>query len=94
MTGKVDQWADDDGDDTDFWLALPGFRESLIEAEADYGAGRTFSEEHIRARYGLPQRDADEEELRLRCTAHGKWMSEHPDAVAAAEEWLTETSMN
>lgn len=90
MTVKANQSADDDGDhgdDTDFWLALPGFRPSLIAAEADYGAGRAYSEEHIRAHYRLPKRDADQEELRLRCTAHGKWMSDHPDAVAAAEEW-------
>ncbi len=35
----------DDEDDTDFWLATPGFRESLIEAEADIAAGRTYSAE-------------------------------------------------
>lgn len=45
---------DSKGDDTDFWLAIPGFRESLVEAEADYAAGRTFGEEEIRARFGLP----------------------------------------
>lgn len=43
MTNTADQSADDD-DDTDFWLAIPGFRESLIEAGADYAAGRTFRE--------------------------------------------------
>lgn len=87
VTGKADQPADDDGKDTDFWLALPGFRESLIEAQADYGAGRTFTEQGIRTHFGLPQRDTDQEELRLRCMAHGKWMSDHPEAVAAAGEW-------
>ncbi|WP_232065605.1 MULTISPECIES: hypothetical protein [Mycobacterium] len=84
VTGNADQWADDD---TDFRLALPGVRESLIEAEADYRAGRTFSEGHIRAHYGLLPRHADQDELCLRCTAHGNWMSDHPDAVAAADEW-------
>jgi hypothetical protein len=43
MTNTADQSADDDDYDTDFWLAIPGFCESLIEAEADYAAGRTFS---------------------------------------------------
>ena len=43
----------DDEDDTDFWLATPGFRESLIEAEADIAAGRTYSAEEVRARFGL-----------------------------------------
>ncbi|WP_232530544.1 hypothetical protein, partial [Mycobacterium intracellulare] len=84
---KADRSADDDGDDTDFWLALPGFRDSLIAAEADHGAGRTFSEEEIYAYVGLPQRDTDQEELRRRCMAHGKWMSDHPEAMASAEEW-------
>ena len=34
VTDKVDRPADDD--DTDFWLSVPSFRESLIEADADY----------------------------------------------------------
>lgn len=87
VSGKANQSADDDGDDTDFWLLLPNFRDSLIAAEPDHGAGRTFSEEEIRAHVGLPQPDADQEELRRRCIAHGKWMSDHPEAVASAEEW-------
>jgi hypothetical protein len=57
VTDSADQVTDDD-DDTDFWLAIPGFRESLIEAEADYAAGRTFSEKEIRTRFGLPPRQA------------------------------------
>jgi hypothetical protein len=59
MTNTADQSADDDDDDTDFWLAIPGFCESLIEAEADYAAGRTSSEQDIRAHFGLAARDAD-----------------------------------
>jgi hypothetical protein len=47
----------DDEDDTDFWLATPGFRESLIEAEADIAAGRTYSAEEVRARFGLAPRE-------------------------------------
>ena len=43
-------------DDTDFWLAIPGLRESLIEAEADYAGGRTYGEDEIRARFGVPRR--------------------------------------
>jgi PHD/YefM family antitoxin component YafN of YafNO toxin-antitoxin module len=46
--------ADDDADETALWLSLPGLRESLAEADADYRAGRTFGEQEIRARYGLP----------------------------------------
>jgi hypothetical protein len=48
----------DDEDDTDFWLATPGFRESLIEAEADIAAGRTYSAEEVRASFGLAAREA------------------------------------
>ncbi|WP_204158457.1 hypothetical protein [Mycolicibacterium mucogenicum] len=58
MTDRADESANGDDDETDFWLAVPGFRESLIEAEADVAAGRTFGEEEIRARSGLPPRDA------------------------------------
>ena len=57
MTDTADESASgDDGDDIEFWLAIPGFRESLIESEADAAAGRTVGEEEIRARFGLPLR--------------------------------------
>ncbi|MFL0289156.1 hypothetical protein ACJH6H_28360 [Mycobacterium sp. SMC-21] len=58
MTDRADQSANGDDPETDFWLAVPGFRESLLEAEADIAAGRTFGEEEIRARYELTPRDA------------------------------------
>ena len=29
----------------------------------------------------------DVEDMRRRCEAHGRWMAEHPDAVAFAEAW-------
>jgi PHD/YefM family antitoxin component YafN of YafNO toxin-antitoxin module len=58
VTDKADRSAYDD-DETDFWLSVPGIRESLIEAEADYAAGRTFNEEEIRTQFGLPPREAD-----------------------------------
>lgn len=44
--------AADGGDDTDFWLAMPGFRESLIGAEKDRAAGGAYGGEEIAARYG------------------------------------------
>jgi hypothetical protein len=58
VTDKAD-WSAYDDDETDFWLSVPGIRESLIEAEADYAAGRTFNEEEIRTQFGLPPREAD-----------------------------------
>jgi PHD/YefM family antitoxin component YafN of YafNO toxin-antitoxin module len=56
MTDAADFAAADDGDETDYWLSIPGFRESLAEADADYAAGRTYGEQEIRARFGLPPR--------------------------------------
>lgn len=58
MTGPVKNSADGDEDETDFWLSVPGILESLAEADADYAAGRTYGEDEIRARYGLPPRHA------------------------------------
>lgn len=55
VTDRADESANG-GDDTDFWLSIPGLRESLSEAEADCAAGRTFGEEEIRAHFGLPDR--------------------------------------
>lgn len=52
VTHEADQAAEED-DETNFWLAMPGFRESLIEIEADIAAGRTFSAEEVCARFGL-----------------------------------------
>ena len=49
MTHQADRAADEDDDETNFWLAIPDLRESLIEAEADIAAGRTFSKEDIRS---------------------------------------------
>jgi hypothetical protein len=57
VTDKAEQSAaTNNDDDSDFWLAIPGFRESLREAEADYAAGRTVSGEEIRDRLGLRPR--------------------------------------
>lgn len=52
VTLEADEVAEED-DETNFWLAMPGFRESLVEIEADIAAGRTFSAEEVRAHFGL-----------------------------------------
>lgn len=59
VTDPVQSSAADDEDEAAFWLSVPGFRESLIEADADYAAGRTYGGDEIRARYGLAPRSAD-----------------------------------
>jgi hypothetical protein len=60
MTDAADFAAasDDVGGDTDFWMSIPGFRESLVEADADYAGGRTYGEEEVRAPFGLPPRNS------------------------------------
>jgi PHD/YefM family antitoxin component YafN of YafNO toxin-antitoxin module len=58
MTDGSDFAAADDGDETSYWLLIPGLRESLTEADGDYAAGRTHGEQEIRARFGLPPRYA------------------------------------
>jgi len=44
--GELDGWP----------INVADLRESLRESEADIAAGRTFGEEEIRARYGVPRK--------------------------------------
>lgn len=58
--GLAAQDDSDAGEELDDWpLDVADLHESLLEAEGDIAAGRTFSEEEIRARYGLPGPSAD-----------------------------------
>jgi prevent-host-death family protein len=50
----VDEW--DSIQETLFWLSQPGIHTSIDEARADIAAGRTYSEEQIRAELGVPKR--------------------------------------
>ncbi len=50
----ADEW--ESIQETLFWLSQPGIRETVAEAEADIGAGRTHGEDEIRAEYGTPKR--------------------------------------
>lgn len=53
-----DDWPIDDLDDWPFddpSVDIARLCESLMESEADIAAGRTFGEDEIRARYGLPR---------------------------------------
>ncbi|GAS98573.1 uncharacterized protein RMCC_5538 [Mycolicibacterium canariasense] len=54
-----DDWPVDDLDDwpfDDLSVDVARLRESLMESEADIAAGRTFGEDEIRARYGVPRK--------------------------------------
>ncbi|HKX16236.1 MAG TPA: type II toxin-antitoxin system Phd/YefM family antitoxin [Propionibacteriaceae bacterium] len=50
----IDEW--ESLQETLFWLSQPQIRESLAEAREDLAAGRVFSEEQIRAEFGVPER--------------------------------------
>jgi PHD/YefM family antitoxin component YafN of YafNO toxin-antitoxin module len=39
-----------------YWLSQPKIMESIAEADADIAAGRTYSEDEIRAEFGVPRR--------------------------------------
>ncbi|MCV7128764.1 hypothetical protein [Mycolicibacterium vanbaalenii] len=47
-------------DDDDWPIDEADLREALQESDADLAAGRTFSEEEIGARYGIPRSDTNE----------------------------------
>lgn len=42
--------------ETLYWLSQPGITESIVEADADIAAGRTYGEDEIRAEFGVPGR--------------------------------------
>ena len=48
--------ADEHDDDTDFRQSVPGLRESLIEADAEYAVGPTISEHKVHAANGVSPR--------------------------------------
>jgi PHD/YefM family antitoxin component YafN of YafNO toxin-antitoxin module len=58
MTDSAD-FAVADDDEMDSWLSTPGLREALIEAEADFAAGRTIGSQEVQARFGLPLRHVE-----------------------------------
>ncbi|MBA2574986.1 MAG: type II toxin-antitoxin system Phd/YefM family antitoxin [Nocardioidaceae bacterium] len=50
----ADEW--ESLQETLFWLSQPGTLDSLEEAKADITDGRVFTEEQIRAEFGVPKR--------------------------------------
>lgn len=49
----ADEW--ESLQETLFWLSQPGIRESIQAARAEVASGGGFSEEQIRAEFGIPQ---------------------------------------
>lgn len=57
-SGAVEEWFVDEVDDwpfDDLSVDVQRLRQLLLKSEADLAAGRTFGEDDIRARYGLPR---------------------------------------
>jgi antitoxin YefM len=54
MLVSVDEW--ESLQETLFWLSAPGTLESIREAEDDVAAGRVYTEDEIRAEFGVPRR--------------------------------------
>ena len=54
MLVGFDEW--ESLQETLYWLSQPGIRDSVAEADADIAAGRTYSEDDIRAEFGVPRR--------------------------------------
>lgn len=52
----TDEW--ESLQETLFWLSQPGIREDLAQSKSDIAAGNTFSEEQIRAEFGVPKAGA------------------------------------
>jgi antitoxin YefM len=50
----VEEW--ESLQETLFWLSQPGVHESIREAKADVVAGRVYTEDQIRAEFGVPKR--------------------------------------
>jgi len=49
----VDEW--ESLQETLYWLSQPGIKESIAAADADVAAGRVYSEDEIRAEFGVPR---------------------------------------
>ncbi len=50
----IDEW--ESIQETMHWLSQPGLVESVQQSEDDVAAGRTYSEDEIRAEYRVPRR--------------------------------------
>jgi len=50
----ADEW--ESIQETLFWLSQPGIRETIAAAQDDIAAGRTHSEDKIRAEFDAPKR--------------------------------------
>lgn len=50
----ADEW--ESIQETLYWLSQPGIREDLAQAQQDISEGNTFTEEQIRAEFGVPHR--------------------------------------
>src|ERR1700721_2105550 len=52
----ADEW--ESLQETLYWLSQPRIEKSIAEADADIAAGRTYSEDEIRAEFGVPRQES------------------------------------
>lgn len=52
----ADEW--ESLNETLFWMSRPGILEDIAQAREDLANGNTFTEEQIRAEFGVPKRPA------------------------------------
>ncbi|MGH3505055.1 MAG: hypothetical protein ACRDQA_29800 [Nocardioidaceae bacterium] len=60
---------------------------TLRLSEGAYEAVKRYADSDRQSMNGWIESLLDTEDMRRRCQAHDRWMSEHPDAVTFAEAW-------
>ena len=60
---------------------------TLRLSDRAYEAVRRYAEADQQSMNSWIEQVLDVEDMRRRCESHGRWMAEHPDAVAFAEAW-------
>ena len=60
---------------------------TLRLSEEAYDAVKRYAEADQQSMNAWIEGILDVEDMRRRCAAHGRWMAEHPEAVALSEAW-------
>ncbi len=60
---------------------------TLRLSDSAYAAVRRYAEADNLSMNAFIENLLDVEDMRRRCSAHDRWMQEHPDAVAFSEAW-------
>lgn len=60
---------------------------TLRLSDSAYAAVKRYAEADQLSMNAFIEGLLDVEDMRRRCTEHGRWMNDHPDAVAFSEAW-------